>query len=189
MAEVTQRELEQAELEAAAGTVLPEASPVEREEESAPPSPPEEPTTSTLDPKWMEAFEGLAYIGYLTGTLEIPFHKFVVRTLLSGEKLQVAQICREYEGATGYFRAQRAAIAGAGLLLADGRPILVADKTISVVQQKFDYVINTWFDPVIDLIYHKINALEGRAQELLKEMGIFNERRDAAVFPDGFDAG
>lgn len=134
-------------------------------------------TFGQFKPEWRLDFEGLAWIGYLEDVVEIPAHKFVLRTLTVGEKLQVAQVCKEFEGTLGYARAWKAACVAAALQLVDGKPLTVPNKTVGIVRQKFEYVVNTWFDPIIDLLYERQDALEGRVLEITRELGILGGTR------------
>jgi hypothetical protein len=154
-------------------------------EEEAPKGPEDELVwQDTFDPRWRNSFEGLAYLGYLDGDVEIPYHSFKVRTLTTGEKIKVVQMIRELEDSIGYPRAYRAAVAAAGLVLVDGKPLLVGKKSLDVISQKYRYVTDNWYDYVIDILYDKINELEGSVLEVLKELGVYKERREVAQVPE-----
>lgn len=131
----------------------------------------------SFDPRWRDAFEGLLYLGHLEGTVKIDYHDFVVRTLTSGEKIEVIRITQELEGSLGYPRAYRAAVVAAGILLADARPIPVASRQVSAIRQKYRWVTDNWHDVVIDLLYAKINQLEGQVVRILEELGVAGEIR------------
>lgn len=154
---------------------------VEEEQSLAPEVAVEPQEYTAFDERWVRPFEGLLYLGKLDGTVEIPGHSFVVRTLTSGEKIEISRITQTLEESIGYGRAYRAAVVAAGCELADGMPLLVKDRNISVIRQRYEYIITNWYDPVIDLLYEKINALEGQVIEILREMGVYPDRREAAV--------
>lgn len=135
----------------------------------------EENTEEAFPEKWKNDFEGLAYLGYLTTTVRIPFHTFVLKTLLPIEKIEVADVCRSHEDSLAYAKSFKAAIVAASLLTVDGQPLIVGEKQRNVVRQKYDYVVNTWYEPIIDLLYNSVNALEIRSLEVLKAMGILGE--------------
>ena len=125
-----------------------------------------------FDERHVEAFEGLAYIGHLQDTVTFAGHEFLVRTLTTGEKIEALQICAPMAAdQMGYLKAYRSAHAAAALLMADGRPIPVAEKTVSVVSQRYRWITERWHDPVIDVIFEKWTRLEGRVLDLLVEMG------------------
>lgn len=136
--------------------------------------------TPLFDPKWQTAFEGLAYIGHLEATVNIPYHSFTVRTLTVGEKIKVAEMIKHLEDSLGYARAYRAAVASAGLVSVDGQPLLVGSRNIDAISQKFKYMIDNWHDFVIDSIYEKINELEGQVLKVLEELGIFSQQQTVA---------
>lgn len=125
-----------------------------------------------FDPKFRTDFEGLTYIGYLETPVEAFGHEFLIKTLTVGDKLQVAQICKEFEGTYGYARAYKAAVLAGALIQVDGEPITVAEQKRSVVRQRFEYIVNTWYDPVIEVLYHKVDQLELRVLEISQELGM-----------------
>lgn len=140
----------------------------------------DEETFSSFDPKWRRAFEGLTYLGHLETEVKIPYHSFVVRTLTTGEKIKVTELIKHLENSIGYARAYRAAVVAAGLVLVDGQPLLVGSRKIDAISQKFQYLIDNWYDFVIDTLYDKINQLEGNVVAVLKELGVYEEERKVA---------
>ena len=132
--------------------------------------------------EWRKPFEGLLYLGYLHKQVDaIPFHTFVVRTLTVNEKLEISLITSEYQDTMGYGRAYRAAVVAAGLESVDGRELVPANKGTNVFRQKFEYVINSWYDSVIDILFKEIDQLEGQVLKVLQELGILTV--DAEVTP------
>jgi hypothetical protein len=143
----------------------------------------------TFPDEWKIQFEGLLYLGYLSKEVtSIPFHHFVVRTLTVAEKLEVSLLTKEYVDTIGYGRAYRAAIVAAGLQYVDGRELLPATTGTKVLRQKFDYVVNGWYDSVIDILYKEIDDLEGQVLRVLQELGIFKVNSDVTpIFKDEED--
>lgn len=128
---------------------------------------------NTFPDEWKDEFEGLLFVGYLQREINrIPFHKFVVRTLTVNEKLEISLITKPYLETVGYGRAWKAAVVAAGLVSVDGRDLVPSNLKINVVRQKYDYVVNNWYDSVIDLLYDEIEALENRVIIVLQELGI-----------------
>ena len=121
---------------------------------------------------WKEDFEGLTYLGYLEDVVEIPYHSFLIRTLTVGEKIEITRITKELVNVLGYNRAYKAAVVAAGLQTVDGKPLIAANKAKSVVRERYEYVVNAWYDPVIDLLYQAINNLELRALKVMYECGV-----------------
>lgn len=137
----------------------------------------------TFPEEWKDEFEGLLYVGYLQREVtQIPFHKFVVRTLNVNEKLEVSLITKPYLESIGYSRAYKAAIVAAGLMSVDGKQLVPSSKNINVVRQKYEYVINNWYDNVIDLLYKEIELLEDRVILVLQELGILEPLIQLDIF-------
>jgi hypothetical protein len=132
----------------------------------------------SFNAKWRNEFEGLAYLGHLESEVRIPYHSFTVRTLTTGEKIRVVALVREHEESIGYARAYRAAVVAAGLTIVDGKPLLVGQKNLDVIPQRYRYITDNWYDYVIDILYDKINELEGQVLEVLKELGVYQTRRE-----------
>jgi len=144
----------------------------------------EEDAASSFDPKMKQAFEGLTYLGHLTAEVKIPYHSFTVRTLHTGEKIKVTELIQHLETSISYARAYRAAVAAAGLVLVDGKPLLTGSKQVDVIAQRYRYVTDNWYDPVIDILYDKINELEGKSLEILRELGVLAEPNQEVVQVD-----
>jgi len=132
--------------------------------------------------EWKQPFEGLLYLGYLHKEIKkIPFHTFVVRTLTVNEKLEITLVTKDYQDTVGYGRAYRAAVVAAGLESVDGRELIPAVKGTNTFRQKFEYVINSWYDGVIDVLFAEIDALEGQVFKVLQEIGILP--KDNSITP------
>ena len=139
----------------------------------------------TFPEKWKKEFEGLLYLGHLEKEVtQIPFHKFVVRTLTVNEKLEVSLLTKEYVDTIGYGRAYRAAVVAAGLQSVDGRQLLPTTTSNNILRQKYDYVVNGWYDAVIDILFAAIDELEGRVLTVLQELGIYNTTKLTPIFED-----
>lgn len=135
----------------------------------------------TFDDRWQNDFEGLLYIGHLEDTVEMMGHEFRIKTLTQREKLKISLLSKPYEQTTmGFLKAYRAACCAAGLLTVDGQPLFSAQKNVDSLQQKFNYVTENWHEPVIDLLYAKIDQLEGKSLEVMRDLGFFGEP-EAAV--------
>lgn len=136
----------------------------------------------TFPEQWKTEFEGLLYLGYLRKEVtSIPFHRFVVKTLTVNDKLEISLATKDFQDTLGYGRAYRAAVVAAGLESVDGRELIPANKGSNTFRQKFDYVVNSWYDPVIDLLYREIDQIEGTVLKVLQELGII--RLDSDVVP------
>jgi len=123
--------------------------------------------------EWKDDFEGLLFLGYLQREVtKVPFHKFVVRTLTINEKLEISLLTKPYLDTVGYARSYKSAIVAAGLVSVDDRDLIPGNKNINVVRQKYDYVVNNWYDTIIDILYEEIDSLENRVIMVLQELGI-----------------
>jgi len=140
--------------------------------------------SQTFPDKWKAPFEGLLYLGYLEKEIEIPFHKFTVRTLTSGDKISVSMITADLADTLGYGRSYRAAVVAAGLILVDGQKLMAAEKDVDILRQKYNYVINSWHDPVIDILFEAINELEGKVIEVLDELDIIKLNKVTPIFEE-----
>jgi hypothetical protein len=127
----------------------------------------------TFDETWKKNFEGLLYLGKLEKeVVSIPLHKFVVRTLTVNEQLEVLLITQPYADGIGYSRAYKAAVVAAGLVSVDGQLLIATDKNSNVLRQKWDYVTNGWYEPVVDVLYDEIDQLHARMIEVCQEIGV-----------------
>jgi len=133
----------------------------------------------TFDTKWQKDFEGLLYLGKLEKEITtIPMHKFVVRTLTVNEQLEVLLITQPYADGIGYAKAYRAAVVAAGLVSVDGKELVPTDKNSNILRQKWDYVTNGWYEPVIDILYEEIDGLHARMIEVCQEIGVLPKEED-----------
>ena len=127
----------------------------------------------TFPEEWKDEFEGLLFIGKLEKEVtSIPYHKFVVRTLNINEKLEVSLLAKPFIETPAYGRAYKASVVAAGLVSVDGRDMIPLSKGINVIRQKYDYIVNNWYDTVIDILYQEIDALETKVIFILQELGI-----------------
>jgi hypothetical protein len=139
----------------------------------------------TFPESWKEEFEGLLFLGYLQKEVtQIPFHKFIVRTLTVNEKIEISLLTKPYIETVGFNRAWKAATVAAGLVSVDGKSLITGNKNLNTLQQKYDYVVNNWYDIVIEILYNEIDALEGKSIIVLQELGIIEPVLPASVFED-----
>jgi hypothetical protein len=138
---------------------------------------------NTFPDLWKDEFEGLLFVGFLQKEVtRIPFHKFVVKTLTVNEKLEISLLTKPYLDSVGYSRAYKSAVVAAGLVSVDGRELIPSNKNINVIQQKYDYVINNWYDTVVDVLYAEIDTLENKVVLVLQELGIIDPIIPTEIF-------
>jgi len=139
----------------------------------------------TFPDEWKRQFEGLLYLGHLEKKVtSIPFHEFTVRTLTVNDKLEISLLTKDYVDTIGYGRAYRAAVVAAGLESVDGRSLIPSSKGINTLRQKYEYVVNGWYDPVIDILFREIDDLEGEVLMVLNELGILTVDVTTPIFED-----
>lgn len=139
------------------------------------PGPDEEIATGELDPRWRAAYHGLLYLGAIRGKFSYLGHSFVVRTLRNDEELLVAQIAQPWVETIGSARAHSIAMVAMCTELVDGRPLPIPigeqqAGDIGWAEQRFLYC-RRWYAMVTDHIFTRYLELEGKARELLKELG------------------
>lgn len=133
-----------------------------------------------FDPQYEDDFEGLAYLGRLKAEVKHYGHTFEIKTLTTGEKLEVAELCLKFEGTIAYGLVYQTAVVAGGLLTVDGQAITVPSKREGIIEQKYRYVKSTWFEPVIRVLYKDMDNLEGRSLELIQELGVVGGERKVA---------
>ena len=127
-----------------------------------------------FDPRVREDFDGLLYLGRLTDTFSFIGHTFVIRTLTTGEMLEVALLQKPYRESMGDMKAYQAALAAACVVSVDGKPMplpITNEPVDTALVNRFEYVKRTWFPPLIDVIYERFLALEDRVDQVLVAMG------------------
>jgi len=140
---------------------------------------------STFPDAWKDEFEGLLFLGYLQSEVtQIPFHKFVVKTLTINEKIEVSLITKPYLDSVGFNRAWKSATVAAGLVSVDDRPLIPSLKSVNSLKQKFDYVTQNWYDVVVEILYDEIQRLEDKAIVVLGELGILQTVATNSIFAD-----
>jgi len=127
-----------------------------------------------FDPRVREDFEGLLYLGRLSTTFTWAGHEFIIRTLTTGEVLEVAMLSRPYRESMGELKAYQAALVAACVVQVDGRPMPVPitdDPADTAAANRFRYILRSWFPPVLDAVYEQFLLLEERVGQVLKAMG------------------
>lgn len=127
-----------------------------------------------FDPRYVDDFEGLLYIGALTKEFSWLGHRFVIRTLTQGELLLVPQLTKEWVGTIGDAKAYTTAMVALATVSVDGAelPIPIGDGQgeYAWAFQRFNYVRNHWFQFTIDRAYSEYLTLESRAQQVIEAM-------------------
>jgi len=141
-------------------------------QDPVPPPLPSEFGQDRFDDAISEDLDGLLYLGALSKEVSIGSHRIVIRTLKAGEELACAQIVRDYDGGLASVRAHNIAKAAAAIESVDGRPIatpLGPGDTLKVVREKFDYISDNWYYPVIDILVIENMELLARQAAAIEE--------------------
>ena len=134
----------------------------------------EEEPLPEFDRRVRQDFEGLLYLGYLEDEFEWVGHRFKIRTLYTGEILQVGLLHRRYVGTLADVKAYQAAITAACVMQVDGKSMptpLTNDPADTGLGNRFDYVLRSWFPPTLDVVYERYLLLEKRVRRVLDAMG------------------
>lgn len=128
-----------------------------------------------FDPRYVEPFEGLIYLGALTKEFEWLGHKFVIRTLTTNEMLIVPLVIKKWEGTIGHARAYGACMVALATVSIDGQslptPVESSEVGHTWAIHRFNHVTGRWFPYTIDKVYSEYLALEAQALETVEAMG------------------
>lgn len=127
-----------------------------------------------LDPRYAAEFDGLMYLGYLADTFVWCGHRFTIRTLTTGELMEVALVQRMYRDSMADSRAYTNAMVAASIVHVDGRPLpapISRDMADTPLMARFRYVCDKWYPWTVDQIYTRYLALEAKVSAVLVAMG------------------
>lgn len=116
-------------------------------------------------------FESLLFVGALTKSFELLGHHFVMRSIKSGEVLQVSQLIARYEGQYGLGKALRMAWIAASLELIDGEePVKPILKGTELIPAKFEWISRNLYMPVVDLLFDEYMTIEAKQSAIVAEL-------------------
>lgn len=127
-----------------------------------------------FDQRHAQDFEGLLYLGRLTDTFTWLGHTFLIRTLVSGEVLEIGLLHKPYVGSLSDVKAYQAAVVAACVLEVDGKPMpvpLTNEASDTALANRFQYVLRSWFTPTLNVIYERYLLLEDRVERVIAAMG------------------
>lgn len=127
-----------------------------------------------FDPRYRQKFDGLTFLGRLEDSFDVYGHWFTIRTLTIDEGLEVGLVIKPWEGTQASMRAYQAAMVSACTVEVDGRPIsipLTNEVSDSALRNRFNYVRQHWFPPVLDVVYERYLLLEDEVEKVLGAMG------------------
>ena len=138
-------------------------------ESEEPPEPPPE-----FDSRYREEFEGLLYLGKLNHRFSWAGHRFVIRTLTSGDITEIGLLHKPYRDTVGETKAYQALVVAACIETVDGKalPLPITNQAEdTMLVNRFEYVLRVWFPPTLDAVYEQYLILETKVEEALKAMG------------------
>jgi hypothetical protein len=135
----------------------------------------EDDTPAHFDDRHKDDLHGLLYLGALKKKFTWLGHTFVIRTIPVGDIAEIAVVASRYRDTDFAAKAYQAATVAACLITVDGRELPTIPITNNVddtlIQAKFDYVMNRWFSPTIDRVFTEYWELEVKQKEILEAMG------------------
>lgn len=119
-----------------------------------------------------ESVTGLAWLGFLEETVFAFGHEFVIRTLRSGEELQVGLLTKEFSDTLGREQAIATATVALALKSVDGDPDFcpMASRSHDFARQRFRYVQDNWFLPVIYRVFDTYLEMLERQSDALQRV-------------------
>ena len=128
----------------------------------------------SFDPRYMQDFEGLLYLGALTKSFNWLGHTFVIRTLTQDEVLTVPILMKPWGGTIGEPKAYSTAMAALCVTSVDNKslptPVGDAQGDYAWAFQRFAYAKSNWFQYTIDKVYSEYLMLEAKAQAVIEAM-------------------
>ena len=120
-----------------------------------------------------ESVNGLMWLGFLEDSVLIFGHEFVIRTLRVGEDLQVGLLTKEYSDSMGLEQAVATATVALALKSVDGDSNFCPPASKNYAdhaRQRFKYVQENWYMPVIIRVFDAYLDLLGKQQEALERV-------------------
>lgn len=151
----------------------PHRDPVEDASDDGEEAPDDEPLPE-FDPKVRQDFDGLLFLGKLEDEFYWLGHRFVIRTLVTDEILEVGLLHKQYAETLADVKAYQAAVAAACVVTVDGKPLpqpLSVDPSDTALRNRFDYVRKSWYPSVLDQVYQRYLMLEGKVDAVIEAMG------------------
>lgn len=117
-------------------------------------------------------FETILEVGRLEETFEWGGHEFTIKTLPIGEILEIGLMTKQYQGTVSDMRAYTTAVVAAALIEVNGEPVAVPldNQPYGEIRSRFQHIRKNWYPPIIDVIYDRYMALEGRARAVVEQL-------------------
>lgn len=121
-----------------------------------------EPEEDKFPPDIDQDLRGLMFLGSLQNKFALLGHDIVLKTLKTGEELACMLLIKEYEETLGTQKAFASAFVAASIVSIDGQAMMEPmgpEQAFDVLRQRFTYVIQSWYWPVIEQIYIEYSNL------------------------------
>lgn len=149
--------------------------PVQPEPEAhQPESPPEELTVKEFDPKWRDAFYGLAYLGRLNDEFTVWGHRFRIATPSQLERMEIGLIHAPFANTITTEVVFETCLVAAYLRQIDGQDLpkpISPTPTDSALTDRFRWVAENLNRQVINAIYNRCLVLDEQVDKVLDVMG------------------
>lgn len=116
-------------------------------------------------PESMEAVRGLLFLGRIETEFEFGGHRFLIRTLTQGERIEALQLASKYKGTGAEGEALKACIVGAAVQAVDGEPLYRPVKMGEDATYQKYLRVRQWYPGVVRAVYRAVNALEKTADD------------------------
>lgn len=125
-----------------------------------------------FDERHREEFSGLMFLGALSKKFSWAGHRFQIRTLTSGELLEVGLLQKAYRDTIADSRAYVTCLVAACVVLVDGKalpqPLGPGESALDV---RVRFVLDNWYTWTVDAVYEEYLLLEARVNDILAAMG------------------
>lgn len=127
-----------------------------------------------LSPEEQVNFASLLTCGRRTKTLHLLDHTVVVQTLCGADDLRIGVYAKPYAGTVGEQRAYKIAVAAAGIVSIDGKPLVSSLYQNADEAAMFDQKVKSvekMYPAVITSVYKAVLAAEQEFMELVDRLG------------------
>lgn len=126
-------------------------------------------------------FSEICEVGYLTRDFHWGGHSFIIKTLRLDEELAVGKLIKEYQDTLVEEKAVIIASAAACLVSINGKDFMpYFDKDVyKVLKDRFEYIKNNWFAPVITAINTNYLILLRELYELMEQISNLSQEDQA----------
>lgn len=126
---------------------------------------------TAFDPRYIEPFTGLLFLGRLEKTFTKWGHTFVVKTLTTEELAEISLFMQRYEGTRAQNAIYQSAQVAASVVTVDGHPLPLPLGAESGLTHRIEWVMRNWMPAVREVLWEEVFDLETRTRDVLAAMG------------------